>query len=109
MHPSKDGEPLGVVAPKVGVEAFIGVYTEVLADDLDGQHFRIGELRIGAALAQLIPFKPVVHQAKNGHDKGALRSAVEDLLFTLGWLLRHHQGWGRSLFNSSEKLAHRVS
>ncbi len=73
MDLAEGGEPLCVVAAEEEVDALVGVYAEELADDLDGEHLRVGKLWGGTALAvaPLAPFEPVVHQAEDGHDEAA--------------------------------------
>ena len=72
MDLSEGREPLGVVAAEVGVEPLLGVDTQELAHDLHGQHFRVGELGVGTALAQLllVCHEPVVDHAEDGDDEG---------------------------------------
>jgi hypothetical protein len=54
-------EPLGVVAAEEEVDALVGVDTEELSDDLDGEDLCIGELRSGTALADATAFEPLVY------------------------------------------------
>jgi hypothetical protein len=75
MDLAKRREELTVMTPEVTEDRLVGVETEELSDDLDGYDLRIGELRGGATLAKGSPvFEPVVHQAEDGYDEGALRS-----------------------------------
>jgi hypothetical protein len=52
------------VVYEVGLEALFGVDAEVLADDLHGQDFRIGELGRWTTLTQLSSFQPIIDQTK---------------------------------------------
>lgn len=54
-----------------------------IAEDLDGQDLRTGEVRLRTALAQLgFPFEPVVDELENGDDEGAKLQVSRDLLLT---------------------------
>jgi len=66
-------------------------HPEELPDDFHGKHLGVGEFGSRAALAQLLIFEPVVREAENGRDEGALGSTREDLLYVLSWRIRHHQ------------------
>jgi hypothetical protein len=81
MYLLESGEPLTVVPTKVAVESFVGVEPQELSDDLDGEDLRVGKLRGGAALTDTPSFEPVVDEAQDGDDEGALRSTREDLLY----------------------------
>jgi len=101
------------VTPKVGEEVLLRVDAEELADDLaddlDGDDLRVGELRLGTALAQLgFSFEPVVDEAENGDDEDAKIHERRPPSLRLVWALPSVRR-SRSLFNHSEKLAHGVS
>jgi hypothetical protein len=71
VDPTEGREPLTVVPPEVGVKALLGVYAEELADDLDGQHLGVGELRSRTAAAwRLLLPEPIVRQTEHGCDEG---------------------------------------
>ena len=71
MDEAQRGEALCVVPSEEGVDALVGVEPQTLAYDLDGEDFRVGEFRGGAALAQGFPvFEPVVDEAEDGNDEG---------------------------------------
>jgi hypothetical protein len=53
-------EPLGVVATEEEVDALVGVYAEELSNHFDGEDLRVRKLRSGTALADAMPFEPVV-------------------------------------------------
>ena len=71
---------------EVGVEVLVGIDAQIFADDLDGQDLRVGELGLGTALAQLSSFEPIVDEAENGDDEGALRSTRSGDPLYAGWL-----------------------
>ena len=74
MYLEKCREPLCVVPSKVAVECLVGVETEELSYDLDGEDLGIRELGCGSATSDAAPFETVVDEAEDGHDEGALRS-----------------------------------
>jgi len=109
VHLSQGWEVLSIVTPEVDEEIFLGVDTEELSYDLDGQDLRVSELRVRTALAQLgFSLEPVVYEAENGDDEDAkiheLRPPSRRWLRAAPSVRR-----SRSSFNSSKKLAHRVS
>jgi hypothetical protein len=72
MHVQEVREEVGVVAPKVRKELCILVYTQELADDLDGEHFRVTERGGGSAPSEMSEvLEPVVYEAEDGNDEGA--------------------------------------
>jgi len=109
VHLSQGWEVLSIVTPEVDEEIFLGVDTEELSYDLDGQDLRVSELRVRTALAQLgFSLEPIVYEAENGDDEDAkiheLRPPSRRWLRAPPSVRR-----SRSSFNSSKKLAHRVS
>jgi hypothetical protein len=62
-------EPLLVVPPKVSVETLVGVDAQELAHHFHGEHFGVGELRLGASLADALSVEPIVDEAKDDDDK----------------------------------------
>jgi hypothetical protein len=81
MYLLEGRKPFPIVPFEEEVDAFVGVDAEKLPDDLDGEDFGVGELRGGTALADAASVEPIVHEAEDGHDEGALRSTREDLLY----------------------------
>jgi hypothetical protein len=72
MHASEVREEVGVVAPEVCKELRILVYTQELADDLDGEHFRTTERGGRPAPSEMSKvLDPVVDEAEVGNDEGA--------------------------------------
>ena len=72
MHPPEVREEVGVVAPEVRKELRVFVYSQELADELDGEHFGVEERRGGSARSQSPEVgDTVVDEAKDGHDEGA--------------------------------------
>src|SRR5215208_1525667 len=71
MDLAEGREPFPIVPLEEEVNALVGVYAEKLAHDLDGQDFGVVKLRVGTALTDAAPLKPVIHEAEDGHDEGA--------------------------------------
>ena len=83
------GEPLCVVPSEEEADCLVvGVYAEELSYDLDGEDLGVGKLRGGTTLTDTPSFEPIVYQAEDGDDEGALRSTREDLLYA-GWFGRY--------------------
>ena len=75
MDEAQCGKPLAVVPSEVAVECLVGVQTEELSDDLDGEDLRVGEFRGGAALAQgSSVFEPLVYVRQKTATMKVLRS-----------------------------------
>jgi hypothetical protein len=95
------------VTPEVGEEVLLGVESQELAYDLDGQDLRVGELRLRTALAQLgFSFEPVVDEAENGDDEDAKIHERRPPSLRLVWSLPSVRR-SRSLFNPSRKTCTR--
>jgi hypothetical protein len=90
---------------EVVVEALLGVDAQKLADDLDGQHLRIGKLGLGATLAQLLPLEPIVGEAENGYDEGAKIHKGDPLYVWAAWNTTEHSG-GLALFSTPQRNLH---
>ena len=90
MDDSEGGEPLGVVPSEVSVKSLVGVKTEELTYDLDGEDLRVGELRSGAAFAQGSPvFELVIHQAEDGEDDEGAKIHGKRPPSRFGWFGHH--------------------
>jgi hypothetical protein len=75
MDEAQCRKPLAVVPSEVAVECLVGVQTEELSDDLDGEDLRVGKFRGGAALAQgSSVFEPVVYVRQKTATMKVLRS-----------------------------------
>ena len=73
MHlPQVREEVVGVMAPEVGKELRIFVESQKFADDLDGEYFGVTERWGGSAASDAPFFEPVVYEAEDGDDEGAL-------------------------------------
>ena len=81
MDLAEGREPFPIVPLEEEVNALVGVYAEKLAHDLDGQNFGVVKLRVGTALTNAAPLKPVIHETEDGHDEGAKILEAEDLLY----------------------------
>ncbi len=110
MHsPEVQEEVVGVVAPEVLKEFRVFVKPQKLADNLDGEYFRVAERGGGSAPSQAPEFlESVVYEAEDGNDEGAkihektsaVSGAIESTLSV---------GMSSVLLKSSKKLAHGVS
>jgi hypothetical protein len=107
MYLLECGEPLCVVPSEVAVDAFVGVESQELTDDLDGEDFRIGKLGARPALADTPSFELIIHQAEDGNDEGAKIHERRPPLRRLVWSLPSVGGSSLS-FKLSRKLAHGV-
>src|SRR5215207_1292381 len=108
MDLAEGREPFPIVPLEEEVNALVGVYAEKLAYDLDGQDFGVVKLRVGTALTDAAPLKPVIDETEDGHDEGAKIHERRPPLRRSVWLL---PSVGRSFIwiKSSRKLAHGVS
>jgi hypothetical protein len=99
---------LGVKAPEVGVNSFVGVDAEELADDLYGQDFGVGKLGGRSSLANTVTLYPVAYEAEDRDDEGA---KIHERRPPLRRLFRASPSVRRSPLSRkpSEKLAHRVN
>ena len=104
---SKGGEPLGVVPSEEEVDGLVGVETEELAYDFDGENLRVGELRGGTALTYTPSLEPIVYEAEDADDEGV---KIHEGSPPLRWLVWSLPSVGRSSlsFKPSRKLAHGV-
>jgi hypothetical protein len=83
MHSPEVREEVGVVAPEVSEEFGVFVEPQELADDLDGEDFRVGERGSGSAGSEVSEvLESVVDEAEDGYDEGAKIHESEDLLLT---------------------------
>ena len=71
MDASEVREVVGVVAPEVREEFRIFVESQELTDELDGEHFRVGESWGGSAASDAPLFETVVDEAEDRDDEGA--------------------------------------
>jgi hypothetical protein len=72
MHASEVREEMGVVVPKVRKEFRVFIESQELADDLDGEHFRVAERWSGSTCSETPEFSDtVVDETEDGHDEGA--------------------------------------
>jgi hypothetical protein len=72
MHPQEVREVVGVVAPEIRKELRIFVESQKFADDLYGEHFRVGECGGGSALSETPEASDaVIYEAEDGYDEGA--------------------------------------
>jgi hypothetical protein len=63
---------VGVVAPEVGKELRIFIESQKLANDLDGEHFRVRERGGGSAPSEAPEvLESVIYEAEDGYDEGA--------------------------------------
>jgi hypothetical protein len=67
--------------PEVAKDSLVGVHTEELSDDLNGEDLGVGELGSWAALSNTATLEPVVDEAQDGNDEGAKIHEREDLLY----------------------------
>jgi hypothetical protein len=109
MHSHQVREEMGVVAPEVRQEFCIFVEAQKLADDLDGEHFRVRE-RWGRSACSEAPevSDVVVYEAEDSHDKGA---KIHKKTSAMSGVIGSTPSVGRSSpsFKLSRKLAHGVS
>ncbi len=109
MHPPQVREEVGVVAPEVRKELCIFVKPQELADDLDGEDFRVEERRSRSAPSEASEIlESVVYEAEDDNDEGAKIHERRPPLRRWVWSL---PSVGRSSlwFKPSMKLAHGVS
>jgi hypothetical protein len=111
MHPQEVREVVSVVTPEVGKELRLFIESQKLADDLDGDDFRVAERWGGSACSEAPEVSDVVvDEAEDGDDEGVKIHESGDLL--LAWAevwAPPSVGRSRSLFNRPEKLAHGVN
>jgi hypothetical protein len=70
MHFGEGGEPLSVMTPEVTKDRLVGVETEELADDLDGEHFCVRELGQRTSCSEVSAFDSVIDEAEDANDEG---------------------------------------
>ena len=76
---------MGVVAPEVGKELRVFIESQKLADDLDGDDFRVAERWGGSACSEAPEVGyMVVYEAEDGDDEGVKIHESGDLL--LAWV-----------------------
>jgi hypothetical protein len=81
MHASEVREEVGVVASEVGKEFCVFVYPQKLADDLDGEQFRVAERGSRSACSEAPEVSGVVvYEAEDGYDEGVKIHESGDLL-----------------------------
>jgi len=100
---------MGVVAPKVRKEFCIFIESQKLANDLDGENFRVAERWSGSTCSERTEFSDaVVDEAEDADDEGAKIHGRRSPLRRLVWSL---PSVGRSSlwFKPSRNLAHGVS
>src|SRR3712207_6713515 len=68
---AKGGEPLPVMPPEVAVERPVGVQSEKLPDDLDGQDLRVRKLRSGTAPSNTPTLEMIGDEAEDANYEGA--------------------------------------
>jgi hypothetical protein len=109
MHPQEIGEQMSVVAPKVGKEFCIFIESQKLANDFDGDDFRVAESRSGSTCSERPEFSDaVVDETEDCDDEGVKIHRRRPPLRRLVWTLPSVGGSSLS-FKSSKKLAHGVS
>jgi hypothetical protein len=110
MHPQQVREEVGVVAPEVRQELRVFIESQELADDLDGEYFRVGERWGGSAASDAPLFETVVDKAESGDDEGAKIHKRRPPATSFG-AIGTTPSVGRSsvLLKSSKKPAHRVT
>jgi hypothetical protein len=108
MNLAECREPCTVVPSEVAIECLVGVYSEELTDDLDGEDLRVGEPGRRSTTSKAQPLEAVVHEAKDSHDEGA---KIHERRSPLRWLVWSLPSVGRSSlsFKLSRKRAHGVS
>jgi hypothetical protein len=109
MHTSEVWEEVGVVAPEVCKELCVFVYSQKLADDLDGEDLRVAQRGGRSAPSEMTEvLEMVVYEAEDGYDEGAKIHERRPPLRRSVWSL---PSVGRSSlwFKPSMKLAHGVS
>ena len=103
------GKPFSVMPREEEVDRLVGVETEELSYDLDGQYLRVEELRSRTALTDTPSFELIVDKAENGDDEGA-KIHEQKTSFCSRWIGTPPRVRRSSFsFKSSKKLAHGVS
>ena len=88
MHPQEIGEQMSVVAPKVGKEFCIFIESQKLANDLDGDDFRVVESRSRSTCSERPEFSDaVVDETEDGDDEGVKIHQRRPPLRRLVWTL----------------------
>jgi hypothetical protein len=109
MHPQEIGEQMSVVAPKVGKEFCIFIESQKLANDFDGDDFRVAESRSGSTCSERPEFSDaVVDETEDGDDEGVKIHQRRPPFASVGLDATERRGSSLS-FKSSMKLAHGVS
>jgi len=109
MHPPQVREEVSVVAPEVLEEFRVFVEPQELTDDLDGEHFRVGERWGGSACSEAPEVhESVVYEAEDGYYEGA---KIQEKTSATSGAIELTPSVGRSsvLLKSSKKPAHGVS
>ncbi len=110
MYLAEGRKPFSVVPLEEAVDAFVGVYAEELAHDLDGEDLGVGELGCRSTASEAPSFELVVDKSEDGHDEGAKIHKKKTSATSLWCYWSTPSVRGSSVWlKSSKKLAHGVN
>jgi hypothetical protein len=110
MHSPEVREEVGVVAPEVSEEFGVFVEPQELADDLDGENFRVVERWGGSPFSEAPEvLESVVDEAEDRDDEGAKIHKKTSAASSGAIGSTPSVGGSSVLLKSSNKLAHGVS
>ena len=108
MYLAEGGEPFSVVTAEKEVDALVGVESQELPDDLDGEDLGVGELGGGSALTDTPSFELIVYQTEDSYDEGA-KIRERKTSFCSRWIgAPPRVGRSSTLLKLSRKPAHGV-
>ena len=111
MYLTESRKPLCVVPLEEEIYGLVGVESQELSYDLDGQYLRVRELRSWPALTvtPLASFEMIIYQAEDRDDEGA-KIHEQKTSFCSRWIgVPPRVGRSSTLHKFSKKLAHGVN